>query len=85
MKAFQADGPRKIVLKGGSVHFQGTSVGCFVLNISTGGAGLVVESDVPIPFSFELEIGDERVRRRCHMVWRNDRQLGVSFDPDRHC
>jgi hypothetical protein len=83
MKTYQADGPRKIILKGGLITFQDTSVGCFVLNISTAGAGLVVDSDVPIPFSFELEIDGERIRRRCQMAWRNDCHLGVSFDPDR--
>jgi hypothetical protein len=83
VKAFHADGPRKIALKGGLIRFRDTSIGCFVLNISTGGAGLVLDSDVPIPFSFELEIDGERTRRSCQVVWRNDCHLGVSFDPDR--
>jgi PilZ domain len=83
LKAYQADGPRKILLKGAQISFQDTSVGCFVLNISTGGAGLVLDSDVPIPFSFELEIDGARTRRRCLVVWRNDCHLGVSFDLDR--
>jgi hypothetical protein len=83
VKAYHADGPRKIVLKSGVIHFLETSVGCFVLNIWTGGAGLVLDSDAPIPFSFELEIDGERIRRVCQVVWRSDCHLGVSFDPDR--
>jgi hypothetical protein len=83
LKGYHADGPRKIVLKGGLISFQDTSVGCFVLNISTGGAGLVLDSDIAIPFSFELEIDGERTRRRCLVAWRNDCHLGVSFDVDR--
>ena len=83
VKAYHADGPRKIVLKGGLIRFQDISVGCFVLNISTGGAGLVLDSDAAIPFSFELEIDGERIRRVCQVVWRNDCHLGVSFDADR--
>jgi hypothetical protein len=83
LKAYQADGPRQILLKGGLISFQEANVGCFVLYISTGGAGLVLDRDVPIPFSFELEIDGERVRRRCLVVWRNDCHLGVSFDLDR--
>jgi hypothetical protein len=84
LKAHQTDGPRKIVLKGGVIRFQDTRVECFVLNISTGGAGLVAERDIPLPFSFDLEIDEERVSRRCFIVWRNDSQIGVSFDPERN-
>jgi hypothetical protein len=83
MKAYQADGPRQILLKAGQISFQDTSIGCFVLNISTGGAGLVLDRDLPIPFSFDLEIDGEPARRRCLVVWRNDCHLGVSFDLDR--
>ncbi len=79
-EACQTDVPRKIVLKPGSISFQEMNIGCFVVNISTGGAGLVIEGDVHIPFSFDLEIDGERVRRRCLVVWRNDRRIGVSFD-----
>jgi hypothetical protein len=83
LKAYHPDGPRKIVLKGGSICFQDTAIRCFVLNISTGGAGLVLDSEIPIPFSFDLEIDEERVRRRCLVAWRNDCHIGVSFDLDR--
>jgi hypothetical protein len=82
LRAYRVDGPRKIFLKGGLISFQDTSVGCFVMNISTGGAGLLLDSDVAIPFAFELEIDGERVRRRCLVAWRNDCHLGVSFDLD---
>jgi hypothetical protein len=83
LKAHPTDGPRKIVLKAGLIHFQETSVGCFVLNISSGGAGLVLDGDAPLPFSFDLEIDGERTRRRCRLVWRNDCHLGVSFELER--
>jgi PilZ domain len=82
LKNHKYDSRRRIVLKAGLISFQDTRIGCFVLNISAGGAGLVVESDAAIPFSFDLEIGDERIRRRCLVVWRNDRQIGVAFDLD---
>lgn len=83
LKAYQADGPRNVVLKDGLICFEDASIGCFVLNISTGGAGLVLDSDVLIPFSFDLEIDGEHIRRRCQVVWRNDCLLGVSFGLDR--
>jgi hypothetical protein len=79
-RSHKQDGRRTVVLKVGSISFGDTRMGCLVLNISDGGAGLVIENDAAIPFSFELEIIGERVRRRCVMVWRNERQIGVSFD-----
>ena len=82
LKSYKPDSRRRLVLKAGTVSFPGMSIGCFVLNISNGGAGLVVESDIAIPLSLDLEISEERVRRRCTLVWRNERQLGVSFDSD---
>jgi hypothetical protein len=80
LKNHKYDSRRRIVLKTGLICFHGTSIECFVLNISAGGAGLVVDSDVAIPFSFDLEISDERIRRRCLVVWRYGRQIGVVFD-----
>jgi hypothetical protein len=82
LKGHPTDGPRKLVLRNGLIHFQQRSLGCFVLNKSTGGAGLVLDSDVLIPISFDLEIDGERLRHRCRMVWRTDCHLGVAFDPD---
>lgn len=83
LKNYKHDSRRKMVLKAGTISFQETTIGCFVLNISTGGAGLVVESDVAIPYLFDLEIDGENIHRRCLVVWRNDLQIGVSFDFDR--
>ncbi len=83
LKRYQADGPRKVLLKDGLIDFQAISIGCFVLNISTGGAGLVLDSDVPLPFSFDLELDVEQISWRSLVVWRNACLLGVSFNLDR--
>ena len=85
LRKYKHDSRRKIVLKAGSISFRDTRVGCIILNISAGGAGLLLESDVALPFSFDLEIGGERTRHRCLIVWRNDRQIGVTFDLDQSC
>jgi hypothetical protein len=45
--------------------------GCIVLNVSAGGAGLLLESNAAIPLSFDIEIGDERIRRSSG-AWRTD-------------
>ena len=82
LKKHKQDGWRRTVLKSGTVSFEGTRIGCSVLNMSTGGAGLVIESDVAMPSLLDLEIDEERIRRRCLLVWRNERQIGVSFNLD---
>ncbi|MBR0870503.1 PilZ domain-containing protein [Bradyrhizobium tropiciagri] len=70
-------------MKRGTIFFRNTSVECLVLNISTGGAGLALESDIAVPFAFDLEIESEPMRRRCTMAWRVERRLGVTFECDR--
>ena len=71
------------MLRHGLVFFRSGSVVCFVLNRSRGGAGIVLQSDVPLPVVFDLEIDGENMRRRCMSVWRDQCRLGVSFDIDR--
>jgi PilZ domain len=83
VKHHSYDSRRYIVLKAGTISFDDTRIGCLVLNMSTGGAGLILESDAALPLSFDLEINDERLRRRCRAVWRDDRQIGIAFNQDR--
>lgn len=83
LKKYKTDSHRTILMKRGTISFRDISVGCVVLNISTGGAGLAVESDVAIPYAFDLEIESEPMRRRCIVVWRLERRLGVTFEFDR--
>ncbi|WP_342727062.1 hypothetical protein AAFG07_09595 [Bradyrhizobium sp. B097] len=83
IKRYKTDSQRTVLMKRGTIFFRTTSVGCLVLNISTGGAGLAVESDVAIPFAFDLEIESEPIRRHCILVWRLERRLGVTFEFDR--
>ena len=82
-KRYKTDSQRTILMKRGTIFFRDTSIGCLVLNISTGGAGLALESDAALPYAFDLEIESEAMRRRCTMVWRLERRLGVTFEFDR--
>jgi len=82
LKRFKKDSRRTILMKPGTVSFKSNKLGCLVLNISSGGAGLVIESDVPLPFVFDLAIDGAPGRRRCLVVWRIERRVGVSFDFD---
>ncbi|MDH2380864.1 PilZ domain-containing protein [Bradyrhizobium sp. CER78] len=79
---YKTDSRRIVLMKRGTICSGDTSIGCVVLNMSTGGAGLAVESDEPIPFAFELKIESEPIRRRCVVAWRLERRLGVTFECD---
>lgn len=83
IRRYKTDSQRTPLMKRGTLFFRNTSVECLVLNISTGGAGLAVESDVAIPFAFDLEIEGEPIWRHCILVWRLERRLGVTFEFDR--
>lgn len=83
LRKFKKDSRRTILMKAGTISFRDTSVGCLVLNISSAGAGLVVEGELPLPFAFDLTIDGIPGERRCLVVWRIERRLGVSFEFDR--
>jgi hypothetical protein len=54
-------------------------IGCFVVDISDGGAGLHVDSVAGIPATFELQIHSETGRRFCKVAWAQPRKIGVTF------
>ncbi|WP_339156826.1 PilZ domain-containing protein [Bradyrhizobium sp. 2S1] len=83
IRRYKTDSQRTVLMKRGTIFFRNTSVGCVVLNLSTGGAGLAVESDDALPFALDLEIESEPIRRHCILVWRLERRLGVTFEYDR--
>ncbi|MGY3484235.1 hypothetical protein ACVW1C_002118 [Bradyrhizobium sp. USDA 4011] len=83
IKRYKIDSQRTVLMKRGTILFRNTSIGCLVLNISTGGAGLAAQSDVAIPFAFDLKIESEPIRRHCILAWRLERRLGVTFEFDR--
>src|SRR5690349_14482357 len=58
--------------------------GCAVADISESGARLNVEDPDSIPDEFMLVLsrrGD--AQRKCHVVWRKPRQIGVEFTSSR--
>jgi len=55
--------------------------GCALADISDTGARLDLESIDDIPDDFILQLSTRgAARRKCHVVWRNEGQLGVRFD-----
>jgi hypothetical protein len=56
--------------------------GCKLSDISQAGARIDVEEDVSLPDHFILFLPNNRAARRaCRVVWRNERQIGVKFEP----
>lgn len=73
--------PRHRVLKRGTLAFQGGgAIDCTVRNLSSSGARIDVASPVGLPQYLTLIIEADHFMRRCHAVWRKEKQIGVAFD-----
>jgi PilZ domain len=71
---------RRIVLKPAAIEFAGSTIACMVRNISRSGAALDVSSAIGIPDHFTLALPTEGRHMPCHVVWRNDKRIGIAFD-----
>lgn len=56
--------------------------GCALADASDTGARLEVEDADALPDRFELLLSNRNLapRRFCHVVWRDDKQVGVNFE-----
>ena len=70
---------RHRVLKTGTIEFGGSTISCTVRNKSDAGAMLQVASQTIVPYQFTLALPADGSRRRCHVVWRKDKRIGVTF------
>ena len=52
-------------------------IDCRVIDYSPGGACIEISGQLKLPDRFELLFG--RTRKRCRVVWRAGRRLGVAF------
>jgi hypothetical protein len=52
---------------------------CMVRNVSSTGASIEAANLADIPESFKLVLEMETAARRCAVVWRKERQIGVEF------
>jgi hypothetical protein len=76
----QRAAPRHRILKGATIEFGGGAIDCTVRNISEIGAALDVVTPMFIPDRFMLYIPTDHFKRHCHIVWRQERRIGVAFD-----
>lgn len=72
--------PRHRVLKGAFIVIseKAPKLEYTVRNISDTGAALQVSTTFGLPQAFDIIV--DGVRRRCHVVWRTDTKIGVSFE-----
>ncbi|MBH5401064.1 PilZ domain-containing protein [Bradyrhizobium sp. CNPSo 4010] len=73
------DKARHRVLKAGTIEFGGGAIDCTVRNLSATGAALDVTSPVGIPDHFTLFVQADGTHRRCTVVWRKEKRIGVRF------
>jgi hypothetical protein len=53
---------------------------CVIIDISETGVRLAVAADIAVPHEFLLALTPTRtVQRTCEVVWRNEDELGASF------
>jgi hypothetical protein len=72
--------PRRRMFKAGTIEFGGGSIDCTVKNLSDTGAALEVLSPLYVPERFTLFVPTDQFKRRCHVVWRKQRRIGIAFD-----
>jgi hypothetical protein len=72
--------PRKRVFKAGTIEFGGGAIDCTVKNRSETGAALEVVTPLFIPDRFTLFVPSAQSKRPCHIVWRNEKRIGIAFD-----
>ena len=68
--------------KAGKIEFGAgsiTIIPCAILDISTSGASIEVDSAVRFPDSFKLSVDGQNSRHSCQVKWRKGRRLGVAF------
>jgi hypothetical protein len=71
--------PRRRILKAATIE-SGGGIECHVKNLSDTGAALEILSPLYVPDNFTLVVPSDQLRRRCHVVWRKARRVGVAFD-----
>ena len=76
----QRHGRRSRIFKAGTIEFSGNAIPCTVRNLSASGAALEINSPLWFPDRFTLAIASDGSRRACHIVWRNEKRIGVAFE-----
>ena len=70
---------RRKVLKTGKIGFGKSTAVCTVRDMSATGALIELDAPAIVPDTFTLVLEMESAMRKCAVVWRKDRQIGVRF------
>jgi hypothetical protein len=71
---------RQRSFKGASIIFgSGCALDCVIRNTSPEGAALEVDGTLHIPDEFTLLIKEHSLKRKCRVIWRSHRRIGVAF------
>ena len=70
---------RRTALKTGRIRFGKTTENCTVRDMSAIGASIEVADAMNVPDRFSLVLEMESAARKCEVMWRRERQLGVKF------
>lgn len=70
---------RRDVRRSAKISFARQSMTCMVRNVSATGAAIEAANLAEIPDSFQLVMEMETAARRCAVVWRKQKQIGVEF------
>ncbi|RAI39325.1 PilZ domain-containing protein [Rhodoplanes roseus] len=77
----QRRSPRYLTLATAQIAAAAGVLDCAVLNVSAGGACLLVNDAAAVPEVFDLLVDPERFRIRCALAWRTRHHVGVAFLP----
>ncbi|MDC7784548.1 PilZ domain-containing protein [Rhodoplanes sp. TEM] len=72
---------RYLTLATAKIAIPGDAIDCAVLNVSAGGACLLVCDVAAVPDAFDLLVDPGRIKVRCTIAWRGRHHVGVSFVP----
>ena len=78
---------RRLTLKTANIHFDvnGEERECAVLDLSDGGACVIVASTTDVPDTFALTTDRDGLTRECKVIWRKGNRLGLSFKGSPRC
>jgi hypothetical protein len=72
--------PRYRVNKPAKIDHGGDKIDCIIHDLSATGAALEISNIVRVPENFTLIVPEDRLRLRCHVVWRREFRIGIAFD-----
>ncbi|MGY8631501.1 PilZ domain-containing protein [Bradyrhizobium sp. 14AA] len=71
--------PRRAVRRAAKISFPGKRLTCMVRDISASGASIEDANLALVPDNFRLVMEMESAERRCTVVWRKPKRIGVRF------